>query len=132
MLFGEISILRFRFGVTIKIVNQSGIGDNCIIAARNTSVTLGDSVLVGAYSYIMGGGSHSFDRTDIPIAAQPLLTAKGVVIEDDVWLGGGVKVLEGVTIGRGSVIGAGAVVTKNIPEFSIAVGIPANVIRKRK
>lgn len=132
VIIGANTILRSRFGGTIEIGNNSGIGDNCIIAARNTSVILGDSVLIGAYCYIMGGGSHSFDRTDIPIAAQPLLPAKGVVIEDDVWLGGGVKVLDGITIKRGSVIGTGAVVTKDIPEYSIAVGVPAEVVRKRK
>jgi acetyltransferase-like isoleucine patch superfamily enzyme len=53
------------------------------------------------------------------------------LIEDDCWLGSGVKVLDGVTIGKGSVIGAGSVVTKNIPPFSVAVGVPARVIKSR-
>lgn len=57
--------------------------------------------------------------------------SKGIVIEDDCWLGTGVKILDGVTIGKGSVIGAGAVVTKNIPSYSVAVGVPAKVISKR-
>jgi acetyltransferase-like isoleucine patch superfamily enzyme len=53
------------------------------------------------------------------------------VIEDDCWLGTGVKVLDGVTIGQGSVVGAGAVVTKDIPPYSVAVGIPSKVIAQR-
>jgi acetyltransferase-like isoleucine patch superfamily enzyme len=56
---------------------------------------------------------------------------KGIRIEDDCWLGSGVKVLDRVTIGRGSIIGAGAVVTKDIPPYSIAVGVPAKVIDSR-
>jgi len=53
------------------------------------------------------------------------------VIDDDVWLGAGVIVLNGVTIGRGAVIGAGAVVTKDVPPYSVAVGVPAVVVRRR-
>ncbi|MBA2748254.1 MAG: acyltransferase, partial [Tatlockia sp.] len=59
-------------------------------------------------------------------------TRQGVVIEDNCWLGYGVKVLDGVTIGEGSVIGAGAVVTKDIPPYSVAVGVPAKVVRSRQ
>ena len=54
------------------------------------------------------------------------------MIEDDVWLGMGVKVMDGVRIGRGAVVGANAVVTKDIPPYSVAVGVPARVIRKRE
>jgi len=132
VLIGKNTVLRSRFGGSLKIGNNVGIGDNCIIAARDTSVKLGDNVLVSAYCYIMGGRFHNFERNDIPIAAQPLLPGKGVVIEDNVWLGGGVKVLDGITIGRDSIVGAGAVVTKDIPEFCIAVGVPAKVVKKRR
>jgi acetyltransferase-like isoleucine patch superfamily enzyme len=58
--------------------------------------------------------------------------SKEVVIEDDVWLGYNVIVLPGVTIGKGSVIGAGSVVSKDIPPYSIAIGNPARVIKKRE
>lgn len=132
VLIGANTIMRCRFGGTLEIGNNTGIGDNCIVASRDTSVKIGDKVLMAAYCYIMGGPGHNIERADIPIDDQPLTPSKGLVIEDDVWLGAGVKVLDGVKIGRGSVIGAGAVVTENIPEFSIAVGIPAKVIRKRK
>ena len=60
------------------------------------------------------------------------LTTKGIEIGDDCWLGYGVKVLDGVTIGQGSIVGAGAVVTKNLPPYSIAVGVPAKVIGSRQ
>ncbi|MCX7595635.1 MAG: acyltransferase, partial [Fischerella sp.] len=63
--------------------------------------------------------------------AEQGVTCKGIIIEDDCWLGHGVTVLDGVTIGKGSVIGAGAVVTKDIPPYSVAVGIPAKVVKSR-
>lgn len=90
------------------------IGKDCMLAAHT-----------GVYA-----NNHRFDDPDRKIREQGL-TIEGIVIEDDCWLGTGVKVLDGVTIGYGSVIGAGAVVTRNIPPFSVAVGVPAKVIAKR-
>jgi galactoside O-acetyltransferase len=90
------------------------IGKNCLIAAHT-----------GIY-----GNSHTFADPNLTIAAQGV-TKKGVVIGDDCWLGHGVTVVDGVTIGQGSVIGAGAVVNRDIPPYSIAVGVPARVISKR-
>ena len=62
---------------------------------------------------------------------QPLQTRGGIIIDNDVWLGVGVIILDNVHIGKGSVIGAGAVVTRDIPADSIAAGNPARVLRKR-
>lgn len=112
------------------------IGDNTKINYASSItfgeyVNIGSNVLIGAYSYIIGGLIHRFDRIDVPIIAQGKSSKGGVVIEDNVWLGAGVTILNGVEIGRDSIIGAGSVVTKNIPEHSIAVGVPAKVIRKR-
>jgi acetyltransferase-like isoleucine patch superfamily enzyme len=66
-----------------------------------------------------------------PIREQPLKTRGGIIIEDEAWLGFGVIVLDGVRIGQGAVIGAGSIVTKNIPDGSIAAGNPACVIKMR-
>ncbi|MBD2461558.1 acyltransferase [Oscillatoria sp. FACHB-1407] len=120
-----------------------------IKAQRNCQIEIGESTYLGAYVCIAGPGSirigkdcliaaqsglfasnHTFDKLDIPIRKQEP-TFKGIVIEDDCWLGTGVKVLDGVTIGKGSVIGAGAVVTKDIPPYSIAVGVPAKIVGTR-
>jgi acetyltransferase-like isoleucine patch superfamily enzyme/putative methionine-R-sulfoxide reductase with GAF domain len=121
-----------------------------IRALDNTAIEIGESTYIGPYVCIAGPGHIKIGKNCL-IAAQAGLfannhiysdptaninsqgvTREGIVIEDDCWLGAGVKVLDGVTIGEGSIIGAGAVVTKDIPPFSIAVGVPAKVIRSRK
>ncbi len=118
-------------------------GDNCCIE-------IDEHTYIGAYTCIGGPGNikigkycllaahtgivandHIFSDPTEMIDKQGI-TCQGVVIEDNCWLGYGVKVLDGVTIGEGSVIGAGAVVTKDIPPYSVAVGVPAKVVRSRQ
>jgi len=98
-------------------------------AAGPGNIRIGKHCMIASHSS-MYANNHVFSDPTIIIGAQGV-TAEGIVIEEDCWLGTGVRVLDGVTIGRGSVIGAGAVVTKDIPPFSIAVGVPAKVIAKR-
>lgn len=90
------------------------IGRNCLIASH-----------AGVYA-----NNHNFGDITRPINKQGV-TCKGIQIEDDCWLGSGVKILDGVCVGRGSVVGAGAVVTRDIPPYSVAVGVPAQVIARR-
>jgi acetyltransferase-like isoleucine patch superfamily enzyme len=70
-------------------------------------------------------------RTDVPIAEQPE-PRRGVVIEDDCWLGAGVVVVDGVRIGRGSVVAAGAVVTRDVEPWSVVAGVPAQRVATRQ
>jgi acetyltransferase-like isoleucine patch superfamily enzyme len=110
------------------------IGKNCRFAhsvqiLSHGKVKIGNDVLMGSFSYITSS-SHIVNKLDLPISKQGFET-KDVIIQDDVWIGAHVTILEGVKIGRGSVIGAGSVVNKDIPEYSIAVGVPARVIKKR-
>jgi acetyltransferase-like isoleucine patch superfamily enzyme len=74
--------------------------------------------------------NHNIDDPDRPIRTQGL-SCRGIVIEDDVWIGARVVVLDGVTIRRGAVIGAGAVVTQDVPAGAISMGVPAKVKRYR-
>lgn len=92
-------------------------------------VTIGNHVRIAAHSVIVAS-SHKFDRLDIPISQQGTEQI-GIVIEDDVWIGTGARILDGVTIGRGAVIAAGAVVTSDVPEFTIMAGVPAREIKTR-
>ncbi len=113
---------------SLSIGSNTYIGRYSIILAYD-NVQIGKDCLIAPYCHITDT-SHNFDDVNQPIRLQQLKAEK-VIIEDDVWLGAGVSVLPGVTIGRGSVIGARAVVSKDIPAYSIAVGVPAKVLKKR-
>jgi acetyltransferase-like isoleucine patch superfamily enzyme len=93
-------------------------------------ITIGKDCMIAAHSSLYAN-NHIFADPNRPFRFQGI-TTEGIVIEDDCWLGTGVRVVDGVTIGRGSVIGAGSVVTRNIPPYSVAVGVPARVIRRRE
>jgi acetyltransferase-like isoleucine patch superfamily enzyme len=114
---------------TIYIDRKTYIGPNVCIGGPG-NIKIGKNCLIAANSGIIAN-NHIFTDIHQNIAEQGV-TRKGIVIEDNCWLGYGVKILDGVTIGEGSVIGAGAVVTKNIPPYSVAVGVPARVIKSRK
>ncbi|MDD2465992.1 MAG: acyltransferase [Desulfobulbus sp.] len=110
------------------------IGENCSInsfchISGNGGVYIGNNVLLATQCVIISA-NHIFSRIDIPICEQGE-THGPVVVKDDCWLGAGVKVLAGVTIERGVIIGAGSVVTKNIPKYSVCVGVPAEIIKNR-
>ena len=93
------------------------------------SVVLGRNVVVGSHVLIIDH-DHDFSDPRSPMARHERVVSSPVHIEDGVWIGEGVKILRGVRIGKGSVIGAGSVVTRSVPEFSMAVGVPARVIRR--
>ncbi|BAZ14737.1 hexapeptide repeat-containing transferase [Calothrix sp. NIES-4071] len=115
-------------GTFIHIGQNTFIGPGSSIAGPG-NIKIGQNCLIAAQSGIFAN-NHNFTDLELPIREQGV-TRQGIVIEDDCWLGSGVKVLDGVTIGKGCVIGANSVVTKDIPPFSVAVGIPARVIKKR-
>jgi acetyltransferase-like isoleucine patch superfamily enzyme len=111
------------------------IGKKCFIGELNVmrgqgGIHIGDGVYTGPMVQIMAI-NHVYDDLDVPIREQGI-TAKGITIEDDVWIGSGAVILDGVTIGQGSVIGAGAVVIQDIPPYSLAVGSPAKPIGDRR
>lgn len=112
----------------INIGNNCSINSFCHISG-NGGVTIGNNVRIATQCVIVSA-NHNFESMDIPIYLQGE-TRKEIIIGDDCWLGAGVKVLSGVTIGKGSIIGAGSVVNKDIPEYSIVVGVPGKVIKKR-
>lgn len=113
----------------IQIHEQAYVGSYVCIAGPG-NITIGKNCMIASHTGIYAN-NHNFADTSLKIAYQGV-SKKGIVIEDDCWLGHGVTVLDGVTIGEGSVIGAGSVVTKDIPPFSVAVGVPAKVIKNRK
>lgn len=117
----------FGTGRGISIGDNSGIGINCRVRGP---LDIGDNVMMGPDVVILTN-SHNFGRTDIPMNAQGHAAPKKVSIGNDVWIGTRVIILPGVTVGNGVIIGAGAVVTKDIPDMAVVGGCPAKLIKFR-
>lgn len=125
---GRNTILSCKNG-DIILNKNANIGFNCEVYSLK-KVEIGENVLIAAYTYIIGGGHMSSD-VETPFRDQEK-HAIGIKIGNNVWLGAKTIVMDGCNIGDNSVIGAGAVVTKSIPDYSVAAGIPAKVIKDRR
>ena len=121
---------------TIEVGRNVDLGHRPVIMAARSRIRIGDNVMFGPEVTIRGG-NHRIDRVGAPMisvekAPSDAALDRGVTIGDDVWVRGpGSVILHGVTIGRGAVIGAGAVVTRPVPPYAVAAGNPARVIRLR-
>jgi acetyltransferase-like isoleucine patch superfamily enzyme len=107
---------------------RTSISPGAILDCRG-GLFIGASSMVGIQAILLTS-SHCFERTDVPMRDQGMRYAP-VRIGEDVWIGARAVILSGVTIGRGSIIAAGAVVTKDIEPFGIVAGVPAQVLRSR-
>lgn len=125
------------------------LGRGTILSCKDGDIELGDHVNIGfmseifsgsrvvvgrhglfaAYTYLVGGG-HDFERAEVPVLAQGR-SSRGITLDENVWLGTGAKVLDGVRIGRNVVVGANAVVNADLPDGVVAGGVPARIIRRR-
>lgn len=127
---GRNSILSCKDG-NIELDDRANIGFNCYIFSSN-NVKVGKDVLVAGFTYIVGGGNYSLEKLDIPINQQYTFEGKGgVIINDNVWIAAHVVILDGVNVGSGSVLAAGAVISKDVPEMSIVGGVPGKVLKTR-
>jgi len=118
---------NFFTGWEIEVGDYSSLGMNCMIPY---DLKVGKDVMMGP-DVIIIGDNHCYDKRDIPMRLQGYKDYPPVHIEDDVWIGARALILPGVRIGKGAIIGAGAVITKDIPPYSICGGNPARVIRFR-
>lgn len=134
---------------TIRVLNHSEISMGVVLDAFGGTIDIGRNVFIGPYSVIYGHGNVVIGQDTLIamhcriVSANHAIPAKGVFIRlqsdirlpitigKDVWLGAGVTVLGGVTIGDGCVVAAGAVVTKDLPPYSISMGVPAKVVKYR-
>lgn len=114
-------------GENVKIGYNCQINENVFIQGAY----IGNNVLIAPNVSILSV-SHNYASTEIPIINQGETDSNPPTIEDDVWLGRNVIIMPGITIGTGSIIGAGAVVTKNVAPYSVMGGIPAKLIKYRK
>ena len=149
--FQSFNIKQMHIGANSRISESCWI--QCIDAYAgekfDPELNIGSNVHIGRFAHIIAGGNmkigdnvviaervyisdnlHGFENIDMSIMKQTLKQPGPVVIEDEVWIGNGVCVLPNVTIGKHSVIGSNAVVTKDIPPYSVAAGVPAKVIKK--
>ncbi len=111
----------------IRIGRDSLIGELNVLRGQG-GITIGDRVYTAPSVQILAV-DHVFSDPTRPIIEQGI-TAQGIVIEDDAWIGAGAIITDGVTIGRGAVVAAGAVVTSNVPAHTLVGGIPARVLKQ--
>jgi galactoside O-acetyltransferase len=154
-LFASCGFVRFAAGLTLagcrnmRLADGVRLGRGSFVTAGNGSLTLGENVAlspcvhlgadeghieIGPHTAIGPGtvlraANHRFDGRDGPIMFQGHVPGK-IVIEDNVWIGANCVVTPDVRIGRGAVVGAGAVVTRDVPPFAVVGGVPAKIIRQ--
>jgi acetyltransferase-like isoleucine patch superfamily enzyme len=110
----------------IEIQPRANISFNCAVFSSHR-VVIGPGTMVAAYCYILSGGSYDHQHSEVSFSAQDGYAKGPTLIGEGCWLGAKVVVLDGVSIGDRTVVGAGAVVTKSLPSHTVAVGIPAKV-----
>jgi len=123
------SIIETGHGGGVIIGAHTHVQPRCQFSAYKGSIRIGCGVQIAPYCAF-----YPYDHGVEPgvlISKQPIRSKGDIVIGDDAWLGVGVYVLDGARIGKGTVIGAGSVVTGDIPDYSIAIGVPARVVKSR-
>lgn len=130
--------VRIEAGCTLNCPDAPlTLGDGCFLN-KNVRITsgpggecrIGNQVTIGP-NVVIETATHNHERVDIPIAEQGL-SFKPITIEDDVWIAANAVITQGVTVGRGSIVGAGAVVTKDVEPYTVVGGVPAKRIRSRQ
>jgi acetyltransferase-like isoleucine patch superfamily enzyme len=116
-------------GVGLKIGNNSSIGPYSYIGCSGY-IEIGDNVMMSPRVSIYSE-NHNFSESTLPMIEQGV-TRSFVKIEDDCWIAANSVILAGVTVGKGSVVAAGSIVTKDVPPYSIVAGNPAKIIKSRK
>lgn len=129
-IIGRNTILSCKGG-QLAIGARANVSVNCTLISE-TELTIEDKVLVAGHCYVIAGGNHGLDQVDVPILEQPLEQQGGVRIERYGWIGAAAVVLDGVTVGHDAVVGAGAVVTRDVQPYAIVGGVPAKMMRDRR
>ncbi len=126
------AILSCKNG-NIQVGSDVSLGIHSLIhAVEGSDVAVGDKCVLAAFVYLIGGGSYHLERLDLPIKEQGTYARGGIVIAENVWLGAKAQVLDGVRVESGSVVAAGAVVSRDVPANVIVAGVPARIVRERQ
>jgi len=129
---GPYSLIRSSSAVNVgagMIIGRNSSCDAYSFFGAGGFVSIGENVIMGEH-VSFHAETHNFERTDVPIRAQGV-TMMPITVEDDCWIGANVTFLGGAYLARGSIVGAGAVVNKQYPPFSIIAGVPAKVLKMR-
>ena len=149
---GKGSVIRYKTRIDVFPYNQFNLGERSVIEDFSTvnngvgDVLIGDRTIIGMSNVIIGpvtigndvmfaqnivvsGLNHGYEDVTIPPSQQKTNT-KPIVIGDNVWVGANCVITAGITLGKHVIIGGGSVVTKDVPDYSVAVGNPAKVIKK--
>ncbi|USD62240.1 acyltransferase [Vibrio sp. SCSIO 43140] len=128
-----------RAGAYAVATDKISLGRNVVIRPGSmlhadpepggAEIIIEDDVLIGSSVHIYLD-THAYDDVSLPIYYQGFYKAESVTLKSGCWIGANAVILPGVTVGKNSVIGAGSVVTKSIPDFCVAVGVPARVVKK--
>lgn len=122
----------FEYGVYIADATKLSIGEHCHVNENVfiQGANIGNYVMIAPNVAILNS-THNYDNKNIPMIMQGSEENLNPTIEDDVWIGRNVVIMPGVTLGKGSVIAAGAVVTKEVEPFCVVAGVPAKIIKRR-
>lgn len=124
---------RFQHNIYIGNGKNVKIGKHCQINEHTfiQGATIGNYVMIAPHVSLLAN-THKYNSTEIPMILQGEEKGNSIIIEDDVWIGRNVIIMPGITIKKGSIVAAGAVVTKDVSEYSIVGGVPAKIIKMRK
>ncbi|BEP13600.1 CatB-related O-acetyltransferase [Acidothermaceae bacterium B102] len=117
----------FGSGQGVSVGDRSAIGMDALVIGP---LQIGNDVMMGPRCILLSS-SHDVAETGLPMSQQGFAPDRPIVIEDDVWIGAGVVILPGRRIGRGSIVGAGAVVAHDVPDYAVVAGNPAQVVKYR-
>lgn len=117
------------YGGIIKIGDRCSINPYTVIYGPGKGTIIGNDVLIAGHCMIVSV-NHNFEDISKPINQQGW-NSKGIVIEDNVWIAGGCRILDGITIGNGAIVAAGSVVNKDVPKNAIVAGAPAVILKYR-
>ncbi|MBE6512629.1 MAG: galactoside O-acetyltransferase [Methanobrevibacter olleyae] len=104
----------------IKLGNNVFINSNCLAMARG-GITIEDDVMIAGNVQLLSNNHDEYERQ--------VLTCEEIIIKKGAWIGAGASILPGVTVGKYAIVGAGAIVTKDVPDYAVVVGIPAKVVK---
>jgi len=129
VIIGRNTTLSCKEG-SIYLDDFVNLSANCSLLSE-TEIRIGKYSFMAGHCYLVAGGNHTFDRTDTPIMFQPSIIKGGIHISEDCWIASSATIVDGVRLGKGCIVGAGSVVARSFPDYTVLLGNPATKIKSR-